>query len=432
MSSSLQVTKNKKDKMDKYESLQNLKKLLDEGLINEDEYTKEKHKLLNKNEAIHLLLNFYKQIVSDIKAKKGISPKIFIYMLIGILILVAIAISTYEYRKQHAIERTKSPQLSVNVYFDTEEVYPVHLFYLKNTKQSLMELTISNSALESKNLVVSFGFAETGALESKTITVAGGSVKEFGITPFSNKLMEKLNSVDSKLIVKVRDEQNNDIYLNSWHLNVRPSDELPWKIKNFDCTNLIASWVCPNDESVKELIEKVKAKTGVNTGQVDKMNDVEFKNLVKAIFNTVRDENIAYIDSMVSFGEGFTQRIRLPYMTMKTKSANSIDGSVLLASLFENVGLRSYLVILPGHVIVGVSRPDSKSKTLFIETTLLGRSTLESIFTFESTFTAATNKGREEYSTAYSKSGTSDSGMFTIIDVNKARQEGVLPINELH
>jgi len=416
--------------MDKYEGIRNLKKLLDEGIISEDEFALEKQKLLNKPEPSNSLFNFLRKSQSaDTNPKKIISKKSLVFILIGIIALVVIAIGAYEYKNKTVKEHSKSPILSVKVYFDTDEVYPVHLFYLKNTKQSLMELTISNSALESKNLVVSYGFAETGTLESQTITVAGGSVKEFGISPNPDKLMEQFKTVDAKLIVKVRDEQNNDIYLNTWNLKVHPGDELPWKIKDWDCTELIASWVCPNDESVKELIGKVKS--GGNTGRVDKMNDDEFKNLVKAIFNTVRAENIAYIDSTVSFGDGFTQRIRLPYMTMKTKSANSIDGSVLLASLFENVGLRPYIVILPGHVIVGVSRPDSKSKTLFIETTLIGRSKLESLFTFESTFTAATNRGREEYSSAYSKSGTSDSGMFTIIDVSKARQDGVLPFNEL-
>jgi len=38
--------------MDKYESLKELKKLLDEGIISEDEFTKEKQKVLNKPEAI--------------------------------------------------------------------------------------------------------------------------------------------------------------------------------------------------------------------------------------------------------------------------------------------------------------------------------------------------------------------------------------------
>lgn len=421
---------NKNDNMDKYESLKELKKLLDEGIISEDEFTKEKQKVLNKPEAIDTTSNFPKNTQHNIKARTGNSKKLYITILSVFIALVAITfIVTYEYRKQHTINSSKSLQTSVKVYFDVEEVFPVHLLFLKNTKQGLFELTISNSALESKNLVVSFGFAEFGALESQTITVAGGSIMDLEITPYSNKLMEVFTTTNATLMVKVRDEQNNEIYLNTWSLKVHPCDELPWKIKNLDCTKLIASWVCPKDESVVALISKVKAKTDGNTGLVAKMNNTEFRNLVKAIFNIVRDEGISYINRPISFGEGFTQRVRLPSMTLKTKSANSIDGSILLASLFENVGLRPYIVILPGHVIVGVSKPDSKSETLFIETTLLGRSTLESIFTLESTFSAATKLGRDEYSKAYSKSGTAESGMFTIIDVYKARQEGILPIN---
>jgi len=249
------------------------------------------------------------------------------------------------------------------------------------------------------------------------------------IAPYSHKLFESFSFINATLSVKVRDDKNNQIYQNSWHLIVHPCDELPWKIKNRDCSDLIASWVSPNEEPVENLIGKVRIKTGGEIDPVDKMDDYRFRDLVKVIFNTVREEGITYINNPIDFDEKSNQRVRLPEMTLKTKSANSIDGSVLLASLFENVGLRPYIILLPGHVIVGVSKPDSRSNIIFIETTLLGRSKLESIFNLESTFSAATKSGHEQYSKAYSKSGTSESGMFTIIDVHKARQEGIMPIN---
>lgn len=173
---------------------------------------------------------------------------------------------------------------------------------------------------------------------------------------------------------------------------------------------------------------KVKAEIG-NGIQVDKMSDEDFRQLVKAIFNTVRKERVAYINSTISFSEGYTQRIRLPYLTLKTKSANCIDASVLLASLFENVGLRPYIIILPEHAIVGVARPYQENDKIFIETTMLGRSTLESILSLEPAFTTATRSGKEAYNNAYSKYVNQESGRFAVIDVHKARQEGILPIN---
>jgi len=96
--------------------------------------------------------------------------------------------------------------------------------------------------------------------------------------------------------------------------------------------------------------------------------------------------------------------------------------------MFENVGLRPYIIILSEHAIVGVSRPDQVNDRIYIETKLLGRSTIESILSFESTFSAATKAGKQAYNKGYSRSINQENGIFTVIDVTKARREGVVPI----
>jgi len=415
--------------MDKYEALKDIKKIFDEGLISQDEFVKEKQKILNHSPENNSPSVSPKKFPTVFKAMTGNSGKIALFCTVGILALfVIVFISTNGFKKGGFINTQKGPQPSVKVYLDVEEIFPVHLFYLKNTRQGFMELTITNPSTISKNLEVSYGFTEFGEMESQTLIVEGGSVKELQITPFSTKLLEVFSPVNATLVVKVIDEQKNAVFSKSWNIKVNTCDEIPWELKNMDCTKLIASWITPRDKMVEALTNKAKAKIRSNKGSVEKMNDVEFRDLVKAIFNTVRAEGITYTDSAISFGVDYKQRVRLPRLTLETKSANSIDGSVLLASLFENVGLRPYIVILPGHVIVAVSRPVSKSGTLFIESTLLGRSKFDSFFSFESTFSAATKLGREEYSKAYSKSENNESGLFSIIDVHKARQEGVLPV----
>jgi len=413
--------------MNKYESLKDLKKLFDEGLISQDEFVNEKQKILNYSPTKISSFFSKKKLPAVFKSMSQSTKKIAAFSLAGILALVVIAfISTNGFKKGGFNSIQKGPQPSVKVYLDAEEVFPVHLFYLKNTKQGFMELTITNPSTITKDLEVSYGFTEFGEMESHTLIVKGGSVTELQITPFSTKLLEVVTPVNATLMVKVVDEQKKAIFSKSWSLKVNNADEIPWEIKNQDCTKLIASWITPRDESVKKLIDKSTVER--NRSTVANMNDVEFRDLVEEIFNIVRDEGIIYTDSTISFGVDYKQRVRLPSLTLETKSANSLDGSVLLASLFENVGLRPYIVILPGHVIVAVSRPNSKSGTLFIESTLLGRSMFESFISFESTFSSATKMGREEYSIAYSKSVNNESGLFSIIDVQKARQEGVLPI----
>jgi hypothetical protein len=317
----------------------------------------------------------------------------------------------------------------VNVYFQEEEVFPVYLIYLRNSNQGLMELTISNPDNISKTVQVKYGFTKYGGYQNQSVNLEPSSVKKIPLTPYSAKFMDVLNPVNATFVVKVTDEQSTSLFSEVWNIKVNPFDEVPWKIKNRDCTNLIASWITPRNRFVQELVRKAKERNGGKIATVANLNDQEFMNLVRDLFNTVKEEGITFTKSTISFGEGSAQRIRLPYLTLKTKSANSIDASVLLASLFENVGLRPYIVITSEQAIVGVARPKHENEKIFIEPSLLNRSTLQSIFSFESTFSAATKAGKEAYNKGYSRSINQEGGEFRIIDVHKTRLEGVMSIN---
>ena len=49
----------------------------------------------------------------------------------------------------------------------------------------------------------------------------------------------------------------------------------------------------------------------------------------------------------------FSQRVRFLAETWDDRSANCVDGSVLIASVLQRIGLRSFLVLVPGHAFVG-------------------------------------------------------------------------------
>jgi hypothetical protein len=317
----------------------------------------------------------------------------------------------------------------VNVYFDAEEVFPVYLLYLKNTKKSLLEVTITNPDIKPRNLELAYGFTELGALANRKVIVQPNSVIKMPINTYSDKMMEVLAPQNVTFVIRVTEDRQKDIFLKSWNIKLNPCDEIPWKIKNQDYSQLIAYWVTPKNPMVEKLMLKAKEKNNGNFAPAGTLNDADFRKLVKLLFYTVKAEGIGYINGTISYGEGYSQRIRLPELTLKTKLANSIDGSVLLASLFENAGLRPSIIILPEHALVGVSRPNKKDDMIFIETTLLGRSTIESILSFESTYTTSTKKGKEEYNDAYSKFVSKESGRFAVIDIHKARQDGVMPLN---
>ena len=415
--------------MDKFERLKKLKNILDEGLITQDEYDTEKRMLMKDGEAdIIPDLNVGNDLSKTKKIRIGSRKDIWYASFLAMVLLTVAFFSTDGFKKLQTEKISKRTLPIVNVYFQVEEVFPVYLVYLKNSKQGLLDMTITNTDNVGKNIEISYGFSEFGGLENKSVRIESDSVKKIQLTPFSTKMLDLHAPINTPLIVKVTDEQNTTLYSQSWSIKVNPGDEIPWKIKNRDCTDLIASWVTPRDRFIQELVRKTKDKTGDQTTLHGKMTDDEFKKLVKDLFNTVKDEGISFNNNPINFGEGSAQRIRLPKLTLKTKSANSIDGSVLMASLFENVGLRAYIIILSDHAIVGVSRTDQENDRIYIETTILGRSTLESILSFETAFTAATKAGKESYNKAYSNGVNQEGGKFIVIDVHKARQQGVLPL----
>ncbi len=92
--------------------------------------------------------------------------------------------------------------------------------------------------------------------------------------------------------------------------------------------------------------------------------------------------------SCIDFGAGpgqVTQRTRLPREALRHRSANCIDGTVLLASLLEGASLNPVLVLVPGHAFVGWQTwdgpewqdSDDADKFRFLETTLIGSADFE-------------------------------------------------------
>lgn len=399
--------------MDNQSKIKELKRRLDIGEISQVEYENEKIKLFG-SEAL--------------KPATKSNSKYVNYFLFAIIIFFAVYYIKNGKNTDGPTVSKLNQQVTVNVLFDYTDLYPVHLLYLKNKNEKLFELTMSNPADDNKRYEIQYGFSDLGPLESKTLEANPHSTNRVEITPFSSRLMSISSPMNTSLIVKVIDSNNTTIYSKTWNLKINASDEMPWKIKSQDFTPLIASWVTPKNPDVEELLGIAKAEYGSSMPEASKMSYNEFQDVVKAIFNTLRDQGISYVSSTISFGSGFAQRVRLPELTIKTKSANCIDGSVLMASMFENIGLHPYIVIMPGHAIVAVSRPNDKN-ALFIETTLIGRSYVESLLTFESTFNAAIRIGQEKYTKAKAEATKEKTNLFSVIDVKNARSNGILPIN---
>ncbi len=143
-----------------------------------------------------------------------------------------------------------------------------------------------------------------------------------------------------------------------------------------DLTKYYAAWVTPHVEPVQALVRKAAEKMpGRRIWGYQGRPDPEATTAqVKALFDTLKDAGIAYVDSVIDFGAGpgqITQRTRLPRESLRHRSANCIDGTVLFASLLECASLHAAIVLVPGHAFVAWERWRGSDTWDYLETTMI-------------------------------------------------------------
>lgn len=147
-----------------------------------------------------------------------------------------------------------------------------------------------------------------------------------------------------------------------------------------DLSHYYGAWVTPNVDCVQERIRSAAArmpgeKLPGYQGDLDNITKQ-----VEAIYNELKEANIAYVNSVIDYGatDGqVTQRTRLPRETLSDGNANCIDGTVLFASLMEGISLNPSIVLVPGHAIVGWETSRGSDEWRYLETTMIGTSDFE-------------------------------------------------------
>ena len=151
-------------------------------------------------------------------------------------------------------------------------------------------------------------------------------------------------------------------------------------------------FVTPNDKMVDMLVSHAAKRTphGAMLGYQGSEEQVFAE--AKAIYETIAALGVHYRSNTNSFinstgGELVAQRVTFPAESILGAGANCIDGAVLFASAFENIGVESSIAFVPGHAFV-VFRPSrAKDEIMPIECTMVGKAS----------FLDAVVKGMEEY-----------------------------------
>ncbi|MEJ2710900.1 MAG: hypothetical protein P8074_25040 [Anaerolineales bacterium] len=149
----------------------------------------------------------------------------------------------------------------------------------------------------------------------------------------------------------------------------------PISERRIDLAPYLAAWVTPNDPNVMQILRNA-AELHPNQALCGYQGDVQdVARQVEAIFQAMKAQDIRYINSVLTFGAVpgvFQQRVRLPRESLKTRSANCLDGTLLMASLLEAASLNPGIVLVPGHAFLAWETQDGNGAWDYLETTMTG------------------------------------------------------------
>jgi hypothetical protein len=190
-----------------------------------------------------------------------------------------------------------------------------------------------------------------------------------------------------------------------------------------DLTMYYGAWVTPNAPDVMQLLRRA-ADLHADRQIVGYQEDASgVEQQVRAIFDALKARGIVYVNSVLAFGATkgeYVQRVRLPRESLAHRSANCIDGTVLMASVLEAASLNPGLVLVPGHAFLAWETEVGSGEWDYLETTMIG----------SHDFDGARDAGRATaklYQTLAEKTGSKDS--FRLLPLPQLRAEfGITPM----
>lgn len=359
-------------------------------------------------------------------------------IIIGMITVYALYINPKEEVTETGL---KIDNVSFDLLNNDEELIPAVAYALFMKGDPMISYTVTNNTKTDKNLVVGCEIPGWANSFESSITLKKESSQNVELKlSFFDKLKQNNEISDAQINYYIK-EGGTKIWNQSKSIKIAAKGTMIWsKEEDDDCADYIASFVNPNDVKVEEVLSNAKEYTEKRHLIGYQLYDAaaqakETTAEAKAIFLALRQYGISYVNSPLSFSVGSTQRVRTPFESVRDRSANCIDGAVLFASMFENLGMEPLIVLGPGHAIVGLRLSPNNSQAIFIETTMVGldaetvaqeavedgEELAESDITPENLFERACKTGRETYQ------AWKDEDNLRIVDIKMCRQQKIYP-----
>ncbi len=303
------------------------------------------------------------------------------------------------------------------------EVYPVFANYasLKSpTRRSWGTISVkvtnpSSEILRTRILVQIPGWSDP---EIQSIELGAGESHTYLFAPTLLRRAYQNREIAAATATMTATDSNGQITdQETLPVRVRSVDDLYWG-HDFEYASFVASWVTPHDPAVEQLLSRAKEfmpgrrLPGYESGN-PAVQDRSTLQQAGAIYRALHEQGMSYVKSSMTLGghENFSERIRMPAESLSRFSANCIDGAVLYAAMFENLGMEPVIVLVPGHAFVGVRMAPSSSQYLYIETSLTGRTRFVQSL-------ASARRSMAKFQPAE----------FIRIDIRQARADGIYPM----
>lgn len=184
---------------------------------------------------------------------------------------------------------------------------------------------------------------------------------------------------------------------------------------------MFAAYVNEGDPIIDEILSEALRKRYVDAFIGYQGDEMDVALQMEAIWKVLKDKGFRYSSISTTSVESdvvAAQHIRLVGDSTRGAQANCADGAVLLASIFRKIGLNAYLILLPSHMMVGISSNAEKDAPIIpIETTLLACADLDQA---QGSGLKTINEYKDEPSAV------------TYISINGAREAGILPLRNLY
>jgi hypothetical protein len=278
-----------------------------------------------------------------------------------------------------------------------------------------------------RKLRIEVGVPGVTEVHAEVVAVPAGKQLDRAVSPPLSLSLDvaKLRAPRTgQLRVKVADAGTGALVLEkSYPVEILPRDHLPLAVSVGSDSRRRAhenalAWITPNAPEIDPFLAAAKARapgrtlSGLQAATVPQ---------VRALFDELKARGVSYVmDPDVFSTQLFAQRTRLPAEVLATTNAQCLEGTLLLATLLEAIGIEPILAFVPGHAFVGWRTSPRFDRGLppvvFLETTMVANNT------FEAAVRAAMGRFAEE-----DQLGNFKSGRARLLDVAKLRRAGWKP-----